>query len=397
MIDAILSGVSALLITSAGTSAEAAPTTFVEVVDRLRERSDEVQSLICEFEQTVTPTPYFVARAAKDMDLPRQQIVDNYSSRSANFMVESSDGRYLVRILRYDNEGRPTRKDTFAYDGQSAWKQVEVPLDGDESGERFRSSKTEVGGDRGGDHYVASISPARFLGDAALPDREPLFALMEQGRGGELLERESVDGDPCVVVRWRSPAGSFEKRTTAWLDVSHNLVLRRYLEEYNPPESGWIKTMSCEASGLGETRFRTNAGKATRYYYPKAIIAEVYNADEQEETFVERYDFEGVRINPKIGPDTFALQIDEGTGVLDLDTGQYSVYGSGPGPKLNALIDQRVAEARRQAHDSGLQKPPGSQKPPVSPATYGMWAALALGVVGLVSALALKIRGLSKS
>ena len=374
------------------------PPEVAKVVAGLRQRHESITSLSCVFRQKVTPTPYFVARAAKDMDVPQAKLRQNYSTSTRNDMVEAADGRFHLTITQIEEDGSPRGRDHFGFDGKNRWKQAESPLEGGKAGQ-FVTTKTEIGGGkRVDDLYGGSVAPvARFVGDNVLPSRKPLYATIQEGRDWEALGEETVSGSRCAVIRWRSGAGGVEQRFSLWLDTGRGLAIRRYLEEFRDPKKGWLRMVVCEAREMGVSRYTTPSGVQSDYHFPKVVTSEVYNADDHKKTFDERYDFDEVRINPSLSNELFALHIDEGTGVMDVATGRYSIYGRGPGPKLKKIIDKGVAEAHRQAYEAEASQPPGVLHPPQSLATRGAWAALALGAVGIAVALALKVRGFIKS
>lgn len=385
--------VAAILLAVGGGPDARMPSEVEKAVASLRRRHEQIGALSCAFRQKRTPTPYFVARAAKDLDLPPAKVAENYSTTSRTELVESADGRFCLEVMEILDAGKPKRKDRLGFGGKTRWKQAKVPLDDDPTGQQFRDSKTEIGGKNVEGLYGASGMPVvRFLGDTVLSFQKPLYGLIQEGRDWEALDEESISGAPCAVIRWRATVGGVEQRATVWLDKSRDLALRRYSEEYQVPEKGWLRTLVCEAAEMGVARSKGRSGEATDYHYPKVVLSEIYNTDDHEKTFDERCEFEEVRINPPVTADLFALQIDEGTGVFDLDTGKYSIYGRGPGPKLKQTIDKRIDEAHRQARESGLLEAPDVLNPPQSLATRGVWAGLALGVVGIACALTLKVR-----
>ena len=386
----ILSG----LLAAVGGRVDAAQPGVDEILATLRVRHKPIVALSCTFSQKRMPTQYFINRAAKDLDVPPAKVEQKYKVGSLTELFEAADGRYLLRVSELGDSGRPARKDVMGFDGRIRWKQLKVPIEDDPSGQSYRDSKTEIGGKNHAILFTGSAYPvASYLGDSVLASQMALGDLIRDGQSSERLEDESVGGSPCAVIRWQLASGDLKQRNTAWMDTSRGLALRKYTEELLLHGNKWIRTRAAEAVEMGVTAFKDAAGKQVEYHYPKIVHSEIFNGDDNLKTFDEHCEFKELRINPPTPNDLFALHIDEGTGVFDLDTGKYSVFGRGPGENLKKIIDRRVKEADKQASESGLSDVPDIQSPPPSLASRGMWVGLALGVVGIAAALILKIRG----
>jgi hypothetical protein len=361
-----------------------------QIIDQLRERHAPIKGLSCTFRLFQKPTPYYVARVAREENAPAETVAKNYGGDTACRFVETAGGQFYLQVTQLDADGKPTRRDLTVNDGKLAWTQIELPPDGDKSAGEFIDSQTQIGGAIAV-IYEGTTYPRHLLGDTVLPSSKPIHVQLTEARDVEQLDEASVGGAPCVVLRWRATVNGAEMRTTLWLDKARNLMMRRSLDDYHDPEKGWVKSMTCEVHEVGVTRYEAAPGSTREYHYPKVFSSELFNSD-LEKTFDYRYEIDELQINPRPPAGLFALRIDEGTGVLNLETHKYSVYGHGPGPKLKALIDRRVEEAKQQAQESGGQGPPGVQAAPTSPIGHGVWIALIVGVVGLIVALVLRIR-----
>lgn len=389
MLGLLLVGMAALPTAEAADEAGARDSVAM-IIDRLRERHAPIKGLSCAYRRSQTPTPYYVARVAREEKIPAETVAKNYGGNSDCRFVETAAGQFHLQVTQLDAAGRPTRRDLSVTDGKLAWTQVKLPPDGDTSAGEFIDSQTQIGGSVAV-IYDATTYPRRLLGDTVLPSSKPLSALVSEARDVELLDEASIGGAPCVVLRWRALVNGAEMRKTLWLDKVRDLVVRRSLDEYQDPEKGWVKSETCEVHELGVARYEAAPGSMREYPYPRVFSSELFNSD-REKTFDYRYEIEALEINPRPAAGLFALRIDEGTGVLNLETHKYSVYGPGPGPKLKALIDRRVAEAKQQGQEAGGQGSPGVQAAPTNAVGIGMWIALIVGVVGLIVALALRIR-----
>ena len=364
-----------------------------EVLDALRDRHQPITALSCVFRRKQLPTPYFVARAAKDLDVPAAKVEEKYKLSTVVNLIEVADGRYFLQSFNDANAGRPERKDVMGFDSRMHWKQIKVPIDDDPTGQAYRDSQTELGGKGHETLFSASAYPMTFLGDSVLPFQKRLDDMIREGATSERLGDEQAVGAPCVVIRWQALVGGVEQRNTAWLDKTRGFALRKAIEEYQLPDQKWIRTRSVAAAEMGVAHFKNPSGQKLIYHYPKILLSETYNSDDNLKTFDERIEFDEVQINPPTPNDQFAVRIDEGSSVLNLDSGKYSVYGGGPGVKLKQIVDRRVKEADRQAKAVSSLGEPGLQSLPPTLASRGMWAGLALGVAGIAVALILKVRG----
>lgn len=361
-----------------------------DIAGRLKVYRAGVKGVSCSFRQTRTPTAYYIESAAREGGVSPEAVKNNFADETRCEYTELADGRYYARISKVSGGGKSPRHDVVVFDGKKAWKQTKVPLENDPSGKEYRDSITEIGGSAPATIYAMSVSIKEFFGFAVLPSDKPLDELIVRGNADRAVERENVDGAECFVVQYTAEVNGAEQRNTLWLDGGHGLAVRKAVQEYNVPGKGWLKEKESKTLAFGEAVYRPGGGEAVTVYYPKNIISETFNAIGGQKTFDSTLEVDELTFNPRVSPDRFALKVDEGTGVMDVDTGRYAVHGNGPGPKLKKLVTERIEESKRQA-SALLPETSGVQKPPESILSLGAWVALALGLLGLGVAVSLRL------
>jgi hypothetical protein len=389
MMRLVLIGVVALLPVEGRRVGTAAPSgSAAQVVAGLRGRHTPLRVLSCRFSASRTPSLSALQDDEDGAGLPCEEARERYRFRENVRFLEGADGRFSLQVTRLDGAGRPTAVDRLGYDGKIAWKQFEVPRFGGATRASPPDVTTELGGEPLAGRYEAAVSPKWFLGDSVLPSSEPLHARIAADPNAELLEDSPVYGSPCAVIRWREAAEGAGPRHTLWLDKAHGLVVRRSLEEASVPGRGWVVMATGRVPEVGVAHFTTDSGETAEYDYPKTILTETFDPVDSEKTNVGRFDIEEVRINPRPDADSFTPRVDEGTGLLDRDTGRYSISGDGPTPALKGLVSVAVEQARRQVREAGPYEVHGPRSS--VPIGRGLPAALAVGLLGLVAAAALR-------
>jgi hypothetical protein len=389
MVRLISIGIVALLAAEARPDQTVAPSGPVaQVVARLRGRHAPIRVLSCRFSVSRTPSLAALRDYEEGAGLPCDDAREQFGLRKNVRFLEASGERFWLEVVRLDVRSRPSRVERLGYDGTATWRQLELPPYGSAPQPRPADVTTEFGSEPLAGDYEAATSPKWFLGDSILPSSEPVHARIAADPNAELLADSPVDGSPCVVIRWRSATDGAGRRHTLWLDKARGLAVRRSLEETSVSGRGWVVTATGRIPEVGITHFTTDSGATVEYHYPKTILTESFDLVDPENTVVGRFDIEEVRINPWLAADPFNPRVDEGTGILDRDTGRYSISGGGATPALKGLVSVVVEQARRRAYETSAFD--ASVPRSSVPVGHGLLAAVAAGVIGLVVTVTLR-------
>lgn len=348
------------------------------------ERLSRIKSLTCLYTNVSTPTDAFAIPVSRGMKVSVEQVKRDQGSDLSCRLDEVGPDRYRYSSARLGPDGRVVGRTTLAYDGKESWKVKVRPLD-----DQTDSTSAEFGG-----NYTPEVARqdviGRLFGDSTLTATKPPFAGFLEADGVAVVGEESLDGNRCVVVRQESIVNRARTRKTAWLDRARQfLVLKFQVESYDEKRSRWFTFTMSTVRQVASTEAVGPDGVNFLYWYPREATHEIFN-EKGDKTFEDIVKVQELILNRELTDVEFTPKFEDGSKIRDARTGRTTIYGGGPSPKLKRLVDSRVAESRERLKEFEALGPAGSMKPPSGWTASAPWAALAIGISGLVGALILR-------
>lgn len=303
--------------------------------------------------------------------------------------AEDRNGRYFLDLRWIDEQGRETRRRVMSFDGKDYWLQT-YPVRGDEApppivtrGEDNRQSyEIEAFAKRYvGLSLLAPVSelPTGYLGFAERLARASRAEILTRGDAGRV--------DKCCTLQASFDSDEEPSRVTLELDQSRGYVLLGLRRE-RLIDGSWVAMEVATDVKIGETSF-TSGGEGFKFWYPERLSVEMMSR-RRTKLITHEIAILDVALDAPIQRTVLTPQIEDGTAIIDIQKGRSFVHGGGPSKRLKQQLAKRVEESRKELNTwSEFQPPPGKQ--PTSIGTYISIAAVALGILGLVGALAIRI------
>lgn len=369
----------------------AEPATPVEaLVGRLGERQNRIQTIRCEYVNHGNATDAYIDRSARETNRPRAKVVKQFTTNLRGTFTEAKAGYFRIVLTKLDEKNDPARRRLITNNRREGWH-----LSYGSVGEEAGPPTVEVGSDSGfRDMYEAECMMRRFAGVALIPGSRGLAEAISGGAEVTLLAGEEVGGSPCVAVRWETPGLVRPQRETAWFDSAHGLAPRRYQVEIQPTDrDDWVTIHRWDVLEVFPAQAGALGDGGSPFWAPKTVTA-IVNDTFGNLILEDVYEISECVINERLSPGEFVPSIEQGSNVYDLKTNKVTVHGGGSSPRRSQLVRRRVEEAEKLAREAGAgdDQALGHIDPPVSWSSYSGWAALSLGVVGLISALWLRRR-----
>lgn len=356
-----------------------------DVVKSRAERSARIRALSCGYTHIQNPSDSFVKEYAKGMNIPEDEVRRKQGVHLRCRLDEIGPNRYRFEKTWIDpTTSHITERRFISHDGKENWSVVTHPID------RLSDSTTaEFGGDYAGQLAKDSII-RRLLGDSALSPPGATLTGWLAGEGVSFLGIERLGNDRCFKFRREHMVNGANSRTTVWLDADRQFTLRQEeVGSYNTKAASWSVFKRTRVERTSMTRAIGPDGLEFLYFYPEVIHVNIYN-NRGEETFHDVITVDWIKLNEEPKDISLTPRFEDGSNIRNARTGQMTVYGNGPSPRLKANLERRVEESKELIKEAQALEPPGTVRPPRPWSHYMSWTAGILGVITLIASVCLR-------